>query len=260
MLVLLKRTQNLINANPIISIEEPTVLGLPPGAMIMEESNEYLLKVSNLKVQLQDEIILEHVNFQIKKGTTLAIVGPNGAGKTMLFRTLLNLIPYTGTIQWAQKVKIGYVPQNVSVKDVPISVKEFLSYNQGADVENVLTAVKLNGPDVINKTLSVLSGGQLRRVLVAWALIDNPDVLLFDEPTVGVDIGGEESIFSTLKDLKDKRNITLLLITHDIHLVKEYTDKLLALNKCTTFFGDSQKIAEPSLQEKIYGERVCLAV
>ena len=104
------------------------------------------------------------------------------------------------------------------VKDVPISVKEFLSYNQGADVESVLTAVKLNGPDVINKTLSVLSGSQLRRVLVAWALIDNPDVLLFDEPTVGVDIGGEESIFSTLKDLKDKRNITLLLITHDIHL------------------------------------------
>ena len=226
----------------------------------MEESNGYLLKVSDLKVQLQNEVILENVNFAIRKGTTLAIVGPNGAGKTMLFRALLNLVPHTGNIQWAEKAKIGYVPQNITVKDIPISVKEFLSYKQGADVAGVLNAVKLNEPDVINKTLSVLSGGQLRRVLVAWALIDDPNVLLFDEPTVGVDIGGEESIFATLKSLKEKRNITLLLITHDIHLVKEYTDQLLSLNRCTTFFGDSQQIAEPSLQEKIYGERVCSAV
>jgi zinc transport system ATP-binding protein len=111
----------------------------------------------------------------------------------------------------------------------------------------------------MKKTLSILSGGQLRRVLVAWALMDDPNVLLFDEPTVGVDIGGEESIFSTLRDLKQKTNITMLLITHDIHLVKEYTDQLLGLNKCTTFFGDSQQIAEPSLQQKIYGETVCLS-
>ncbi len=225
----------------------------------MAESNDYFLKVTNLKVQLQKEIILENVNFKIKKGTILAIVGPNGAGKTMLFRTLLNLLPYTGKIEWSEKTRIGYVPQNVSVKDIPISVKEFLSYKKDADVKGALAAVRLNEEAVINKTLSILSGGQLRRVLIAWALIDDPSVLLFDEPTVGVDIGGEESIFSMLKDLKQKRNITILLITHDIHLVREYTDQLLALNKCTTFFGDSQQIAEPSLQQKIYGETVCLA-
>lgn len=224
----------------------------------MEASKSgYFLKVSNLRVQLQNDVILDNVNFSIKKGTMLAIVGPNGAGKTMLFRTLLNLVPYTGKIEWAEKVKIGYVPQNVTVKDIPISVKEFLSYKKGAKVEDALATVRLD-PDVERKTLGILSGGQLRRVLVAWALMDNPNVLLFDEPTVGVDIGGEESIFSLLKELKEKRNITLLLITHDIHLVKEYTDELLALNKCTTFFGDSQKIAEPSLQERIYGETVCL--
>jgi zinc transport system ATP-binding protein len=224
----------------------------------MADSNGYFLKVSNLKVQIQNEIILENVHFEIKKGTILAIVGPNGAGKTMLFRTLLNLMPYTGKIEWSEKAKIGYVPQNVSVKDVPISVREFLAYKKGLDVENVLTAVRLE-PEIMNKTLSILSGGQLRRVLVAWALMDDPNVLLFDEPTVGVDIGGEESIFSTLKDLKEKKSMTILLITHDVHLVREYTDQLLGLNKCTTFFGDSQQIAEPSLQEKIYGERVCLA-
>ena len=83
-------------------------------------------------------------------------------------------------------------------------------------------------------------------------------MLLFDEPTVGVDAGSEESIFVMLTDLKKKKDITMMLITHDIHLVKEYTDKLLGLNKCMTFFGDSQKIAEPALQQKIYGETICL--
>jgi zinc transport system ATP-binding protein len=225
----------------------------------MTSENIYFLQVSDLQVQFQKEIILEHVNFKIKKGTTLAIVGPNGAGKTMLFRAILNLVPYTGKVEWSEKAKIGYVPQNVTVKDIPISVKEFLAYRKDTNIENVLKAVKLNDPEIMKKTLSILSGGQLRRVLIAWALIDNPNILLFDEPTVGVDIGGEESIFSTLRDLKQKTNITMLLITHDIHLVKEYTDQLLGLNKCTTFFGDSRQIAEPSLQEKIYGETVCLS-
>ncbi len=224
----------------------------------MEKSPDYILRVHNLTVELQNQIILEHLNFKVKRGTALAIVGPNGAGKTVLFRTLLNLVPHTGEVEWAEGVKIGYVPQNVSVKDVPISVKEFLTYKKGADFESALSAVKLDSKELQGKTLSVLSGGQLRRVLVAWALIDNPNVLLFDEPTVGVDVGGEESIFFTLNELRKNRSITLLLITHDIHLVKEYTDELLGLNKCVTFFGDSQQIAEPSLQQKIYGETVCL--
>lgn len=225
----------------------------------MGEVDEYILRVSDLKVELQNQTILEHLNFKIKKGTALAIVGPNGAGKTIFFRTLLNLVPYTGKIEWAPHVKkIGYVPQNVTVRDIPISVKEFLSYSNAEKIEEALAAVKLEDREILDKTLGVLSGGQLRRVLIAWALLDNPDVLLFDEPTVGVDVGGEESIFFMLNELKNRRNITMLLITHDLHLVKEYTDELLGLNKCMTYFGKSQRITEPALQQKIYGETVCL--
>jgi ABC-type Mn2+/Zn2+ transport system ATPase subunit len=137
----------------------------------MEDSNGYVLKVSNLKVELQNQIILEHVNFEIKRGTTLAIVGPNGAGKTVLFKALLNLLPYTGKIEWAEKIKIGYVPQEISVKDIPISVKEFLSYRDHADVESALAAVRLSDKSLLNKSLGVLSGGQLRRVLIACASV-----------------------------------------------------------------------------------------
>ena len=115
----------------------------------MEDSNGYILKVSNLKVELQNQIILENVNFKLKKGTTLAIVGPNGAGKTILFKSLLNLVPYTGKIEWEKKVKIGYVPQNISVRDIPISVKEFLSYGKDADVESALPAVRLDDKSIL---------------------------------------------------------------------------------------------------------------
>jgi zinc transport system ATP-binding protein len=227
------------------------------GNTSMGEHEEYILKVSDLSVTIQNQTVLEHLNFKIKRGSTLAIVGPNGAGKTVLFKTLLNLLPHSGKVEWAKNVKIGYVPQNVSVNDIPISVEEFLSYRSVNHVDEALTAVKLD-KSVKTKTLGTLSGGQLRRVLVAWALIDNPNVLLFDEPTVGVDIGGEESIFFMLTELKKQRNITMLLITHDLHLIKEYTTELLGLNKCVTFFGESQRISEPEMQQKIYGETVCI--
>jgi len=224
----------------------------------MGELSDYILRVTNLGVNLQNQVILENVSFKLRRGTTLAIVGPNGAGKSTLFRALLNLVPYTGKVEWEEQVRIGYVPQLVSVRDIPISVEEFLSYRDGADIGQALAAVRLEDKGVVDKTLGVLSGGELRRVLIAWAILDNPSVLLFDEPTSGVDVGSEESIFVMLNDLKEKKKITMLLITHDVHLVKEYTNQLLGLNKCITFFGDSKEIAEPALQQKIYGETVCL--
>ena len=224
----------------------------------MESHNDNILKVSNLSVRSANQTILENISFQLKKGATLAIVGPNGAGKTMFFRTLLNLVPYTGKIEWFNKVKIGYVPQRLSASDIPISVKEFLSFKNPSSIEDSLKLVGLNSKDILNKTLGVLSGGQLQRVLIAWAIIDKPDVLLFDEPTTGVDIDSEEAIYKMLNELKKENEITILLISHDIHVVREFSDYLLALNKCVTFFGESKSIMDEKVQRIIYGEPVCL--
>jgi zinc transport system ATP-binding protein len=224
----------------------------------MVETNDYILKVSNLSVKLQNQVLLENINFNVKKGTTLAILGPNGAGKSVLFRTLLNLVPHTGSIVWSERVKIGYVPQNVGVTDMPMSVKEFLSMGSGINVEDALTLVKLNDKNVSNKRLGVLSGGQLRRVLIAWALKDNPKVLFLDEPTTGVDMDSEEPIYLMLNEIKKTQKITIFLITHDIHIIQEYADDLLAINKCVTFCGPAQEIAKPETQRLIYGEPVCV--
>jgi zinc transport system ATP-binding protein len=225
----------------------------------MTTIEDHLLRVSNLNVKLQNQIILDNINFSVKKGTTLAILGPNGAGKSVLFRALLNLLPYTGNVEWNEKVRIGYVPQNVAVSDIPLSVKEFLTIGKNAtDPENALRLVKLYDKNVLNKRLGALSGGQLRRVLIAWALVDEPNILFLDEPTNGIDVGSEEPIFLMLNDIKKNKKITILLITHDIHIVKEYSDYLLALNKCVTFFGKSEEIANLATQRAIYGEAVCV--
>lgn len=224
----------------------------------MKVLDEFMLKVSNLNVALQDQTILENVNFNLKRGTTLAIVGPNGAGKSVLFKTLLKLLPHVGKIEWAADVKIGYVPQNLSIGDIPISVKEFLSIKRSSDIESALSSVGLKSESILNKGLNVLSGGQRQRVLIAWAIIDKPNVLLFDEPTTGVDLDSEEAIYKMLNELKVKSKITILLISHDIHIVRDYSDYMLALNKCMVHFGESKGIMNPEIQRAIYGEPVCI--
>jgi len=224
----------------------------------MESRENYMLNVSNLSVKFQNQTVLDNISFKLKKGKTLAIVGPNGAGKTVFFRALLNLVPYSGKIEWIDKVKIGYVPQNLSVSDIPISVKEFLSIKNISNIESSLSSVGLDSKTILNKTLGVLSGGQRQRVLIAWAIMDKPNVLLFDEPTTGVDLDSEEAIYVMLNRLKKENKITILLISHDIHIVRDYSDYMLALNTCVTFFGESKNIMNPDLQKTIYGEPVCV--
>jgi zinc transport system ATP-binding protein len=227
--------------------------------VFMETQDDYILKVSDLSVKISNQPIISNVTFKISRGITLAIVGPNGAGKTTLFRALLNLVPYSGKIEWNGKMKIGYVPQILSVRDIPISVKEFLSYKNESiqDINAVLASVGLDSEAIVDKSLATLSGGQMRRVLIAWAIVDKPDVLLFDEPTSGVDLDSEEAIYGMLRSLTAKNNITLLLISHDLHIVREYSDCALALNKCLIFFGESKEVMDPAMQKLIYGEPIC---
>jgi len=223
----------------------------------VRDDDDSILKVSNLTVKLQNQTIIENLSFNVKKGITLAIWGPNGAGKTTLVRALLHLVPYEGTIEWEEKVRIGYVPQNIAVSDIPISVKEFLSVKSRSSIDKYLSLVKLTDKNMPDKNLGLLSGGELRRVLIAWALMDDPNVLLFDEPTTGIDMGSEEPIYLMLKKLKEKRKMTMLLISHDVHIVREHSDYVLALNRSATFFGESREIMNPSVQNMICGETVC---
>lgn len=226
--------------------------------------SETALKVENLFVTFNGEPVLRDLSFSVKKGEALAVIGPNGAGKTVLFRALLGLLPFGGSVQWKEGVKIGYVPQKfLTDRTIPLTVKEFFLLKCGRfwfpakefidHLAHELTLVGLS-KEVLSKPLGELSGGQLQRVIVSWALIDHPDVLLFDEPTTGIDVGAEETIYNIMHRLQDERGTTVILISHDLNVVYRYAQNVLCLNKDMVCFGSPADVLTPQELSKLYGE------
>ena len=217
-----------------------------------------ILKVKNLNVKLENEEIIKDLSFEMKEGDVLTILGPNGAGKTVLLKTLLKILPYQGEIKWQKEIKIGYVPQRLPfIKDTPMSVGEFFKLKESSKEETreILDLVGFK-KIFLNKKIGELSSGQFQRVLIAWALIGNPDVLLFDEPTTGIDIGGEETIYTLLTKLKKERNLTILLVTHDLNVVFKFSNFVVCLNKCPICQGVPKEILTSETLNKLYGEEV----
>ncbi|MEM3406074.1 MAG: metal ABC transporter ATP-binding protein [Nitrososphaerota archaeon] len=218
---------------------------------------EVILKVKNLNVELNGEKILENLSFEVKEGEVLTILGPNGAGKTVLLKTLLKLFPYKGEIEWKSGIKIGYVPQRLPfIKDIPMSVKEFFKLKNASENEakNILNLIGLE-EKILEKKIGDLSSGQFQRILVGWALVLSPQVLLFDEPMAGIDIGGQESIYNLLEKLRKEKNLTILLVTHDLSLVYTFANNCLCLNKKILCYGAPKKLT-PELLSQLYGGEI----
>lgn len=233
----------------------------------MEKQN--LLKVTGLKVEFDNHKVLDNISFEVKRDDTLAVIGPNGAGKTVLFRALLGLIPYEGKIEWAPDIKIGYVPQKLAVgHDIPLTVFEFLQFKEKnrEKIDEVLLDVGFqkeaehahNDRRVLKTRIGALSGGELQRVLIAYALLGSPQVLLFDEPTAGVDVTGEETIYSLIHKLQEKDDLTIIFISHEIQVVNHYAANVLCLNKEKICFGPPLKVIDKETLTKMYGEDVNL--
>lgn len=229
------------------------------------EHVERVLEVNDLSVRFdEEEPVLKDISFSINKGDVLAIIGPNGAGKTVLFRALMGLITYDGNIKWADDIKLGYVPQKLPENiHLPLTVGEFFVLKSKKfllkdkpllqSVVHELKSVGL-GEEILNHKLVHLSRGQLQRVLIAWAILGHPNVLLFDEPTAGIDIAGEDTIYNLLHKLQDERGLTILLISHDLHVVYRYADSVLCLNKQQLCFGEPRKTLTNEQIAKLYGE------
>jgi zinc transport system ATP-binding protein len=224
--------------------------------------NDPILHVAGLNVELSKNHVIENLSFDVKRGETLAVIGPNGAGKTVLFRTLLGLVPHTGQVRWASGVKIGYVPQRLYVEsDLPLTTAEFFGLKNVAfpEIHRVMASVGFTDPhEILAKKLGTLSGGQLQRVLIAWALTGHPDVLLFDEPTTGVDLSAEESIYSLLKRLQAQENLTILLISHELQVVYRYATNVLCLNKEGLCYGPPHKALTQEALSRLFGEHTTL--
>lgn len=216
-----------------------------------------ILKVSNLNVELGGSKVIENLSFSVDKGSVLAIIGPNGAGKTVLLKSLLGLIPCTGSIIWEQGVKIGYVPQRMDIEtDVPLTVKEFFRLKgSGAKDDKIKEALGFVQLDegVLKKGFGEISIGQRQRVLVAWAVLGSPQVLLFDEPTADIDIAGQESIYKMLYHLQKNLGLTVILVSHDLNVVFRHAASVLCINKKNLCFGAPKEVLNPEQLLGLYG-------
>jgi zinc transport system ATP-binding protein len=222
-----------------------------------------ILDVRGLSVAFDGVPVLEDVSFAVPAGASLAVIGPNGSGKTVLFRALLGAVPHTGTVRWAPGVRIGYVPQKLDIeRDVPITGLDFLAarlaVERGAgDRPNIPDVLRLVGlsDETSRKPIGTISGGQFQRLLVAFALLGNPTVLLLDEPTAGIDQPGEERLNAMLYRLQQERGLTVLLISHELTIVHAYATHVLCLGSGPAFFGPPS-ILTPELLANLYRERV----
>src|ERR1017187_1862901 len=169
-------------------------------------NEDTILAVEDLSVTLDAIQVLRNVSFTMRQGEALAVIGPNGAGKTVLFRALLGLLPHEGLVRWRPGIRIGYVPQRFAVeRSAPITALEFCLLQSPkfwrppvAFLRQLHDEIARMGLDqsVLQKNLGALSSGQTQRLLIAWAMLQQPDVLLLDEPTAGVDADFEDTIYS----------------------------------------------------------------
>ena len=221
--------------------------------------NEPALAIEHLSLHLGGRRIIDDLSVSIPVGASLAIIGPNGAGKTALFRALLGALPVEGTIRWKPGTRIGYVPQQLDLaRDLPITGMDFLRAKPGADaVGGAGLAAALADVGVSMSTadlpIGALSGGQFQRLLLAFALLGSPNVLLLDEPTAGVDEAGEERLNELVQRLHRNRRLTVLLISHDLSVVHRQATHVLCLSRHRMCFGPPRKILTTELLTSVYG-------
>lgn len=239
-----------------------------------------ILSVNQVSFHYASQPVLEHITLQIKKGDFLGLVGPNGSGKSTLVKILLGLLPPAeGKVNlfgvplkkfkaWDQ---IGYVSQKANSfnSGFPATVFEVVSMGLYGKI-GLFRFLKKSDKEKIKQTLSSvgmlefkdrnigeLSGGQQQRVFIARALVSDPEILILDEPTVGVDAASVQAFYELLSHLNKERGITLLLITHDVGAMTSYVTKVACLNKSLHFHG-STKDFEESDMSSLYGHDVHL--
>jgi zinc transport system ATP-binding protein len=217
-------------------------------------NNPALLSVKDCSVNLGGNQILAGVTWDVKPGTLHALIGPNGAGKTTLIRCIMGGMPHQGEIRlrFQNHGRVGYVPQLLEFDHtLPITVGDFIAImlknkpiflGKGKKVrKRAVETLKLTESDhLIDRIIGGLSGGELRRVLLAQALIPLPELLILDEAASNVDEFGARIFEDLLLRLKKEHNLTILMVSHDLTMIRRTADWVTGINRSVTFDGSSQ--------------------
>ncbi len=192
-----------------------------------------LVSVEDISVGYGAATVLAHVSLAIEPGEIVTIVGPNGSGKTTLLRSLIGAVrPRSGRITHKPDLRIGYVPQKLHIDPtLPITVERFLRLPGGTSRSACAQALARAGvPDLKDRQMSGLSGGQMQRVLLARALINDPEILLLDEATQGLDQPGSAAFYRQIEDVRQVTGCAVLMISHELHVVMSASDRVICLN------------------------------
>ena len=192
-----------------------------------------LIAARHLTLRRGRDEILSDVSLALSAREIVTIVGPNGSGKSTLLRALLGILPLTsGRVERKPGLRIGYVPQKLSIDPtLPLTVRRFLSLptrHSAADMRAAL--VRVGVPEAADRQITDLSGGQLQRVLLARALLVEPELLMLDEPTQGLDQPGEAAFYRLIEEVRRATGAGVLMVSHDLHVVMAASDRVICLN------------------------------
>ncbi|MDX2265276.1 MAG: metal ABC transporter ATP-binding protein [Hyphomicrobiales bacterium] len=235
----------------------PSLMAMPPRAPeIAAAERRMLVSARGVSVELGGRAVLDNVTITVRAGDIVTVIGPNGAGKTTLARVLLGLQPIArGEVARAPGLKVGYVPQRFPVDQaIPLDVRRFVTMSRKAPLAEVREALAETGAEhLLNEALATLSGGELQRVMIARALLREPDLLVLDEPVQAVDYAGEAQLYDLIAAIRDRRGCGVLLISHDLHMVMKSSDRVVCVNRHICCEGGPQTVARDPAYLRLFG-------
>ncbi len=215
-----------------------------------------MLDIRNVSMRYQGRDILNEVNLAVAPGEIVTIIGPNGAGKTTLLRVALGLLqPVSGSVHRSPRLRIGYMPQRISVDNTfPLSVRRFLSLaDRQATGRMAGVLAEVGAQHTLEVPIQGLSGGEMQRVLLARALLRDPDLLVLDEPVQGVDVHGQVELYQLITRIRERRGCAILMVSHDLHMVMASTDRVICLNRHVCCTGSPAVVTQDPAYVELFG-------
>ncbi|TKI08239.1 zinc ABC transporter ATP-binding protein ZnuC [Martelella alba] len=220
-----------------------------------------LVALDHISVSFGARRVLSDISLTLQSGRILTLVGPNGAGKSTLVRVVLGLIkPDSGALRRDRTLGIGYVPQKIHLDaTLPLTVERFMRLRQGVKKTDIDPALSRVGAGYLRGLpMQKLSGGEMQRVLLARALLTRPQLLVLDEPTQGVDVGGQAALYDLIDRLRLSLGCGVLMVSHDLHLVMTKTDEVLCLNRHIRCIGTPQTVSAHPEFVALFGRQYAL--
>lgn len=221
--------------------------------------SEPLVDVRGLHVNQGARAILANVDLVVGSGEIVTLIGPNGAGKTTVIRAILGLIaPSAGTVQRRPGLRIGYMPQKLSIDpNLPLPVNRFLALSGRADGGRRRAVLEeVGAAHVWDTALAEISGGEFQRVLLARALLREPDLLILDEPAQAIDVNGQAALYEMIGTIRDQRTCGILMVSHDLHHVMAATDRVVCINTHLCCAGTPDSVSRDPSYLELFGEHV----